>query len=160
MGIMPASSWFCPDPRLTHPYKFKMVPEGAMLVTADGDVYQRQEPNEQEAIVAPLVYAQMVAGLGLLRRGGHLVLKLFSAFEPSTLQVLFLLHSLFDSVVLSKPISSKSSTAEVYAVAKGGVGLADVEGLHGLLLLAVSLPADCTLRSGCARFPRYIPGCA
>lgn len=73
---------------------------GAVLVTADGSIDCQEHPNEQEAMTASLHFAELVAALGLLARGGSVFLKAFTLFEHSTFAVLYLCGLFFDRVRL------------------------------------------------------------
>jgi 23S rRNA U2552 (ribose-2'-O)-methylase RlmE/FtsJ len=58
------------------------------LVTADGSFDCSTCPGEQEAVVAHLHYCEAVAAMRLLERDGHFVLKMFTYFERSSLDLL------------------------------------------------------------------------
>jgi hypothetical protein len=79
----------------------------------------QENPGEQEAGTAQLRYSETVCALGLLRRGGCFVLKIFTAFEHWTVSLLYLLTCCFDRVALSKPATSKAGNSEVYVVCMG-----------------------------------------
>jgi len=96
----------------------------AGLVTADGSVDCSRDPAHQERDVAPLLRAEAVCALGVLARGGALVLKLFTFAAPPTLATLRLLSERFARVVLAKPPTSRQGNSEVYAVCCGFRGLA------------------------------------
>lgn len=78
-----------------------------------------ESPSEQEDKVQFLNFAQIVAALRLLSDGGTFVLKIFTFFEPETINMLFLLRVCFDRLHLFKPVTSKPGNSEVYVVALG-----------------------------------------
>ena len=102
---------------------YSTLGQDVYLVTADGSVNCSATPNEQEAMVAHLLYCETVAGLHILARGGHLVLKAFTFFEECSVHLLQLLAACFEELHVTKPGTSTQSNAEVYVVAKCFKGL-------------------------------------
>ncbi len=100
-------------------------PEGVMLVTGDGSINCQNDPNEQEAITSPLHFCEFVAGVGLLARGGAMVLKAFTVFENDTVALIYLMAALFDRVSVCKPPSSKPGNSETYFVGCGFRGVTE-----------------------------------
>ena len=70
-------------------------------VTADGSLNCADNPGEQEATVAHLLYCETVSALLLLKAGGSFVLKTFTTFECHTLCLLYLLACCFSEVKIS-----------------------------------------------------------
>ena len=69
-----------------------------MQVTADGSFNCADNPGEQEAAVAQLLYCEAVSALLLLKAGGSFVLKTFTTLECHTLCLMYLLTCCFDEV--------------------------------------------------------------
>lgn len=67
-------------------------------VTADGSFNCADNPGEQEATVAQLLYCETVSALLLLKAGGSFVLKTFTTFECHTLCLIYLLACCFSEV--------------------------------------------------------------
>nr|XP_057945014.1 cap-specific mRNA (nucleoside-2'-O-)-methyltransferase 2 [Doryrhamphus excisus] len=86
------------------------------LVTADGSIDCQENPDEQEALVAPLHYCEVTAALLLLSPSGSFVLKMFTLYEHSSICLLYLLNCCFRSVSVFKPATSKAGNSEVYVV--------------------------------------------
>ena len=86
------------------------------LVTADGSVDCSEDPGAQEVLVMPLVLWEIVYAVNILADNGCFVLKIFTTFEKSTIELLYLLWVLFKKVSLIKPGPSKPGNSEVYVV--------------------------------------------
>ncbi|XP_063907109.1 cap-specific mRNA (nucleoside-2'-O-)-methyltransferase 2 [Zophobas morio] len=110
------------------------VREKVWLVTADGSIDCSLDPGNQEACVEFLHYCETMTALSILRNGGTYVLKIFTAFEDSTICLLFLLNVVFHKVSVFKPASSKSGNSEVYVVCQEYKGGAVLEPLWDKLM--------------------------
>ncbi|XP_018571350.1 cap-specific mRNA (nucleoside-2'-O-)-methyltransferase 2 isoform X2 [Anoplophora glabripennis] len=86
------------------------------LVTADGSVDCMKDPGEQERHVEFLHFCETLSALAVLQIGGTFVLKIFTMFEDTTINLMFLLNCLFEKVSVFKPCSSKSGNSEVYVI--------------------------------------------
>ena len=91
----------------------------ADLVTGDGGFDFSLDFNQQEDASLRLIIAQLAFALSVQKVGGTLVLKVFDTFTQATIDVLYLLSSLYDSVTAVKPCTSRQANSEKYLVCRG-----------------------------------------
>ena len=72
-------------------------------MTADGSINCANQPDEQESVVAQLIFCEAVTAINLLSKGGHFVFKMFTALEHQMICLLFLLTCLFQEIQVIKP---------------------------------------------------------
>ena len=109
---------------------------GADLITADGAVSVGDEYNYQEMINSKLIYSEIVTALANQRTGGTFILKLFDIYTDLTVQYLQLLSYFYETVNITKPLTSRPSNSEKYVVAqgfKGWIGLNRTRMINELL---------------------------
>ncbi|KAM4721963.1 cap-specific mRNA (nucleoside-2'-O-)-methyltransferase 2 [Rhinophrynus dorsalis] len=99
------------------------------LVTADGSFDCQGNPGEQESLVSPLHYCEVVTCLLTLSQGGSFVLKMFTLFEHTSVNLMYLLNCCFDQVHVIKPGTSKAGNSEVYVVCLGYLGKESIQDL-------------------------------
>ena len=102
------------------------------LVTADGSIDCQTDPARQETLVTKLHYGEIIAALGILRKGGNFVLKMFTFYEMETICHVYLLTCVFEKVTVFKPATSKEGNSEVYVICEGFKGV-DNETLESLI---------------------------
>ncbi|KAH8277656.1 hypothetical protein KR018_003248, partial [Drosophila ironensis] len=86
------------------------------LVTADGSIDCAAQPDCQEEIVVRLFFAEVLAALKILSKGGSLLVKMFTLFEACSVSLLYMLNCVFQQVEIFKPATSKRGNSEVYIV--------------------------------------------
>ena len=87
----------------------------ADLVTADGGFdWENENIQEQEAL--KLILAQIIMALEIQAKGGHFVCKFYESFTNVTSKFLSILSSFYNKVYIVKPLMSRSSNSEKYAV--------------------------------------------
>ncbi|XP_018430309.1 PREDICTED: cap-specific mRNA (nucleoside-2'-O-)-methyltransferase 2 [Nanorana parkeri] len=96
------------------------------LVTADGSFDCQSDPGEQETLVYPLHYCEVVTCLTILSPGGSFVLKMFTFLQHSSINLVYLLNCCFREVHVIKPGTSKAGNSEVYVVCLGYIGSAEI----------------------------------
>jgi 23S rRNA U2552 (ribose-2'-O)-methylase RlmE/FtsJ len=102
----------------------------ADIITADGgiDVETSDNYNWQERLNYKLFYGEILAAIGSQAPGGTFIMKIYDIYTDITNQFLHLLGNLYDTVVITKPRTSRPANSERYIVAKG------FRGLHGFPL--------------------------
>jgi len=90
----------------------------ANLVSGDGGFAWNDE-NYQEQEAFALIIGELLGGLMIQDKGGHMVLKMFESFTKITVKILYILSSLYEEVYLYKPYFSRVSNSEKYVVCKG-----------------------------------------
>ena len=89
------------------------------LITADGGFDFSLDFNHQEVHIARLLFAQIAYALVMQRRGGNFVLKIFDSFMGHTIDLIYLLSSMYEKVYITKPLTSRFANSEKYIVCQG-----------------------------------------
>lgn len=95
------------------------------LYTSDAGVDVSEDYNEQERLEAKIHLGSTLSGLATLAKGGRMVLKTFTYFEPFSLSLIRILATMFDKFHICKPLTSRPSNSEVYLVGIGYRGMDD-----------------------------------
>ena len=89
------------------------------LITGDGGFdFTCQYPN-QEQVSTKLIMCQIAFAVAMQKHGGTFIVKFFDTFTRFSLELLFLLSSLYDQVYIIKPHTSRVANSEKYVVCKG-----------------------------------------
>jgi len=88
------------------------------IITADGGIDVSTDFNKQEKIVGSLIVAEVIYAIIMQKFGGHFVLKVFDIFSKATVDLIYLLSSLYAEVFIIKPNTSRSANSEKYVVCK------------------------------------------
>lgn len=86
------------------------------LITGDGGFDFSADFNSQETLVQGLVVAQVAFASILQKKGGWFILKMFDLFSQVSIDVLYLLASLYENVFIIKPNTSRYANSERYIV--------------------------------------------
>jgi hypothetical protein len=89
------------------------------FVTGDGGFDFSMDFNNQEVSMTNLLFAQIAYAMCLQKQGGCFVLKMFDSFYKPTVEMLFLLASMYDRVHIVKPNTSRAANSERYIVCVG-----------------------------------------
>jgi len=92
------------------------------LYTADGGFDVKVNFNQVESILERLLVSEVYIGLRACKIGGALVIKIFDTFTDVTMHLLWVVHSMFRSMNIVKPLTSRPANSERYIVATGFKG--------------------------------------
>ena len=88
------------------------------LVTGDGGFDFSIDFNKQEVLSIKLIFCQMCFALALQKKGGTFILKIFDIFTQGTVDLLYILSSLYEQLIIIKPNTSRWANSEKYVVCK------------------------------------------
>lgn len=88
------------------------------IITADGGFDFSKDYNHQENDLTKLLLAQVFYAISLQRSKGCFVLKMFDMCTQISVDVAFLLNSMYEEVFVVKPHTSRYANSERYIVCK------------------------------------------
>jgi hypothetical protein len=102
---------------------YDKIGESVDLYTSDiGIGLNIENFNDQEEVETSLNLGQIICGLVSLKKGGHLVCKMFMFFTPFNISLLYVLNDMFSEFYISKPVTSRPGNSEIYIIGKGYKG--------------------------------------
>lgn len=88
------------------------------FITADGGFDYSSNFNKQEILSINLILAQVIYAIALQKQGGTFILKVFDIFIQATIDILYILSSLYEKCYIIKPNTSRNANSEKYIVCK------------------------------------------
>ena len=88
------------------------------IITGDGGFDFSADFNKQESTAFRLIFTQVIYALVMQKKGGHFVLKIFDIFEDCTIDILYLLNTFYEKVIVMKPYTSRYANSEKYIICK------------------------------------------
>jgi 23S rRNA U2552 (ribose-2'-O)-methylase RlmE/FtsJ len=88
------------------------------FITADGGFDYSSNFNKQEILSINLILAQVIYAIALQKQGGTFILKVFDIFTQATIDILYILSSLYQKCYIIKPNTSRNANSEKYIVCK------------------------------------------
>jgi 23S rRNA U2552 (ribose-2'-O)-methylase RlmE/FtsJ len=96
---------------------------GADFVTADGGFDFSIEYNYQEQSSCKLIFSQILCALKCQKQNGTFICKFFDFNLYFTVEMLYLLYTLYESVVIYKPFTSRIANSEKYIICTNFKGM-------------------------------------
>ena len=88
------------------------------IITGDGGFDFSVDFNNQENTSLKLIFTQICYAIGLQKKGGTFILKVFDLFTKPSVELMFLLSSIYEKVYITKPYTSRPANSEKYIVCK------------------------------------------
>lgn len=88
------------------------------FVTGDGGFDFSLDFNKQEQMCINLIFAQICFALAVQKKGGTFILKIFDIFTQASIDLLYLLSTVYEKVYIIKPNTSRTANSEKYLVCK------------------------------------------
>ena len=121
------------------------------LVTADGGFDFSVNFDQQEMLAVRLLLCQIYTALRVTQSGGAFICKFFDTYHRVSLEMLWLIATMFDTFSIVKPHTSRSANSERYVVAQGYYGTKStlyIDALSGLRKLILSWQSADNLDEG------------
>jgi len=88
------------------------------FITGDGGFDFSVHYLSQEIVSAPLILCQVSFALAMQKRGGTFIIKMFDTFTKISLDILYLLANVYETVHIVKPHTSRYANSEKYVICK------------------------------------------
>lgn len=99
-------------------YCIKKYKNSMQIITADGGFDFSIDYNKQEIMAIRLIFTQIVYALHLQKRGGVFIIKFFDTFTQASIDMIYILCCMYETVEVNKPKSSRMANSEKYIVCK------------------------------------------
>ena len=88
------------------------------LATADGGFDFTTDFNHQEVMSLQLMFAQVAYAIATQKEGGSFVVKVFDTVKAASIDILYILASVYEQIYFIKPHTSRQANSERYVVCK------------------------------------------
>lgn len=99
----------------------------ADYVTCDGGFNYSVNYNNQEQLSYRLILCQIICTLNILKKKGHMIIKIYDIFTEFTLKILYFLTTLFEETNVVKPHTSRMANSEKYIICKKFYGIDEIK---------------------------------
>jgi 23S rRNA U2552 (ribose-2'-O)-methylase RlmE/FtsJ len=88
------------------------------FITGDGGFDFSIDFNKQELLSSKLIFYQICYAIAMQKKGGTFILKIFDIFTQATVDLLYILSSLYEKIYIIKPNTSRIANSEKYVICK------------------------------------------
>ena len=96
------------------------------IATADGGFDFSDDFNHQEQKSYHIIFCEMILAMSCLKENGVFICKIFDIFSKTTVSLLQFCKAHFDSVIITKPHTSRPCNSEKYIICRGFQTIDDV----------------------------------
>lgn len=86
------------------------------LITCDGGIDYSNNFTNQESESYNFIYNEILLALNLQSQNGTLILKIFDIFNKDTINLIYLLYNVYDTITICKPYTSRNTNSEKYLI--------------------------------------------
>lgn len=113
--------------------------DGFHLITSDLGFDEGNEFNNKEQLHCSAITNCILNAIFLQQDNGHYVLKVFDIFTETSIQLLYLLNTMYEEIYVYKPKTSRPSNSEKYIICKGFCGNDNLEYKNKVIDILVNL---------------------
>ena len=95
----------------------------AELVTSDGGFDFSNNFDNQEIDSHHIIFNEIIISFLILKKNGNFICKFFDIFNIFTIQMIYILHNMFEEIVIYKPNTSRPANSEKYLICKHFKGI-------------------------------------
>jgi 23S rRNA U2552 (ribose-2'-O)-methylase RlmE/FtsJ len=99
-------------------YCYEKYKNSMDLITGDGGFDFSIDFNKQEILSCKLIFCQICYAIAMQKKGGTFILKIFDVFTQATIDLLYLLSTLYTKIYIIKPNTSRTANSERYIICK------------------------------------------
>ena len=103
--------------------RISSIKNAATLVTADGGFDYSIDYNFQEQSSSKLIFSQILGALLCQEQGGSFICKFFDINLLFTVEMIYLLYSMYETITIYKPFTSRIANSEKYIICNNFKGL-------------------------------------
>ena len=89
------------------------------FITADGGFDFSIDFNNQENMAIRLIFTEIIYAITMQKKGGSFVIKMFDTFLKSSIDMIYLLCTMYENINICKPCTSRIANSERYIVCTG-----------------------------------------
>jgi 23S rRNA U2552 (ribose-2'-O)-methylase RlmE/FtsJ len=104
-------------------FKNKIGFNSCEFITADGGFDYSINFNQQEQLSYQLIFCEIVCALSVQKIKGTFICKFFDTYTPLTIKYLWILNIFYESIIITKPLTSRPANSEKYIIAKNFKGI-------------------------------------